>query len=279
MPFQRGLSLGPRRPCGRFMRREAPAKPATCGPHQRERASGDCMCTRGKSDHTHPGPPGGRPLLTQTPEDFPSASFREGWEEGFSLWDGQSRCSPTWATGRSSAARLRVPPQVAAGGTRARRAGLAFLVLVISPTTCRGVPSTFHRPNAFKEAETFRSRSIFGQRDEKMGRIEAASQEAKSLKQPLTELSTPSMRPGRPRRDGRPPPGCVPDSATKSARGRGRGDGEAGCQALRRLPTVYTKKPNRNLNADGCRLGAPGASATGCAGPRVRLQVGGEHRA
>lgn len=138
VPFQRGLSLGPRRPCGRFMRREAPAKPATCGPHQRERASGDCMCTRGKSDHTHPGPPGGRPLLTQTPEDFPSASFREGWEEGFSLWDGQSRCSPTWATGRSSTARLRVPPQVAAGGTRARQAGLAFLVLVISPTTCRG---------------------------------------------------------------------------------------------------------------------------------------------
>lgn len=147
------------------------------------------------------------------------------------------------------------------------------------PNYLPGVPSTFHRPNAFKEAETFRSRSIFGQRDEKMGRIEAASQEAKSLKQPLTELSTPSTRPGRPRRDGRPPPGCVPDSATKSARGGGRGDGEAGCQALRRLPTVYTKKPNRNLNADGCRLGAPGASATGCAGPRVWLQVGGEHRA
>lgn len=258
MPFQRGLSSGPRRPCGRFMRREAPAKPATCGPHQRERASGDCMCTRGKSDHTHPGPPGGRPLLTQTPEDFPSASFREGWEEGFSLWDGQSRCSLTWATGRSSAARLRVPPQVAAGGTRARRAGLAFLVLVISPTTCRGVPSTFHRPNAFKEAETFRSRSIFGQRDEKMGRIEAASQEAKSLKQPLTELSTPSMRPGRPRRDGRPPPGCVPDSATKSARGRGRGDGEAGCPGSQATANSLHKKAQQELKCRRMPSWCPG---------------------
>lgn len=114
-----------------------------------------------------------------------------------------------------------------------------------------------------------------------MGRTEAASQEAKSLKQPLTELSkhaeheTWAAAPGRaptPRLRAR-----LGDRSQPEA--EGEGTERPGAQAPRRLPTVYTKKPNRNLNADGCRLGAQGASAPGCAGPRVWLQVGGEHRA
>lgn len=113
-----------------------------------------------------------------------------------------------------------------------------------------------------------------------MGRTEAASQEAKSLKQPLTELSKHAEHEtGRPRRDGRPPPGCVPDSGRKSARGRGRGDGEAGCPGSQATANSLHKKAQQELKCRRMPSWCAGRICHGLCRAQGVAAVGGEHRA